>query len=106
MWRRSFLMFLFCAAVAAPAAALERTFPENVKRGRMTPAPWPQILIDGKPRQLSPGAQVRNQHNLIEVPSALHGSDLPVNYTETEQGEIHRVWILTPAEAGRPLPKQ
>jgi hypothetical protein len=29
-----------------------------------------------------------------------------VNYTENPQGDIDRVWILTPAEASAPLPKQ
>src|SRR5690606_34838147 len=106
MRRRIFLSCLFYGALAAPAFALERRFPDNVKRGRMTTAPWPRIIIDGQPRQLSPGAQVRNRNNLIEMPDALRGADLPINYTETEQGEIHRVWILTPAEAEQPLPKQ
>ncbi len=106
MRRRIFLSCLLSGLATAPAFALERPFPDDVKRGRMTAAPWPQIIIDGTPRRLSPGAQVRNQENLIEMPDALRGANLPINYTETEQGEIHRVWILTPAEADKPLPKK
>lgn len=106
MRRRFFLSYLLSGLAAKPAFALDRSFPDNVKRGRMTAAPWPQIVIDGKTRQLSPGAQVRNQDNLIEMPGELRGANLPVNYTETDQGEIHRVWVLTPAEADKPLPKK
>jgi len=86
--------------------AFERPFPAPTKRGKMTPAPHPDIVIDGKLRQLSPGGRIWNQNNLIEMPASLRGSDLVVNYTENDQGEIDRVWILTPEEARQPVAKQ
>lgn len=109
MWRRPFLIgyLLVLSAVAAlPAAAFERPFPGHTKRGKMTPAAHPAIVIEGKTRLLSPGARIWNENNLIEMPAALRGSDLAVNYTENDQGEIDRVWILTPEEAGEPVAKQ
>ena len=109
MWRRPFLIgFLSAVTIttALPSAALERPFPAPTKRGKLTPAAHPAIVIDGKTRQLSPGARIWNENNLIEMPAALRGSELVVNYTENDQGDIDRVWILTPEEAREPVAKQ
>lgn len=106
MQRRSFLLTLLTSAAAAvtlPASAFNRSFPELAKRGRMTPGPFPQVVIDGRSRQLTPGARIWNEQNLTETPASIRGSDLVVNYTETDQGEIDRVWILTPEESSRRL---
>ncbi|MGB6055601.1 MAG: hypothetical protein WBG17_10210, partial [Burkholderiaceae bacterium] len=75
-------------------------------RGAMTPAPWPAIVIDGRTAALAAGARIWNQDNLIEMPAALRGSGIPVNYTVNEQGEVDRVWILTADEIRVPAPNQ
>ena len=109
MWRRRFLIgFLssMTALAALPASALDRPFPAPTKRGKLTPAAHPAIVIDGKTRLLSPGARIWNENNLVEMPASLRGTDLPVNYTENDQGDIDRVWILTPEEAREPLARQ
>lgn len=106
MWRRPFLIGLMCAVVSFPALALERPFPKNAQRGIMSPAPYPEIVLDGKQRRLAPGARIWNEDNLIQVPASLRGNNLPVNYTENAEGEIDRVWILSEEEAGQPLAKQ
>jgi hypothetical protein len=106
MWRRPFLIIFLSAIITLPAFALERPFPASTKRGTMTPAAHPAIVIEGKTRQLSAGARIWNEDNLIQMPASLRGSNLVVNYTENEQGEINRVWILTPDEARQPLAKQ
>ncbi len=72
----------------------------------MSPAPYPQIVIEGRTRQLSPGARIWNEDNLIQMPASLRGSDLVVNYTEDAQGDIDRVWILTADEARQPIGSQ
>jgi hypothetical protein len=91
---------------ALPALAFDRPFPKDIKRGRMTPSAFPNVVIDGKTRMLAIGARIWNAENLIEQPSAIRGSDITVNYTETEQGEIDRVWILTREEASRSVADQ
>lgn len=105
MWSRHFLVFLLSAGVTLAAAAFDRPFPPNAKRGTMTPASYPSIVIDGKARSLSAGARIWNQDNLIEMPASLRGSGLAVNYTEDGEGDIDRVWILTRDEASRPPAK-
>lgn len=101
-----FLIVFLSAIVALPAAAFERPFPPSAKRGAMAPAAYPAIVIDGKTRSLASGARIWNQENLIEMPASLRGNNFPVNYTEDEQGNIDRVWILTQEEERRPAPNK
>jgi hypothetical protein len=106
MWRRPFLTICLSAVLSVPALAFERPFPAPTKRGQMTPGAYPEIAIDGKLRRLAPGARIWNENNLIEMPAAVRGSDLIVNYTEDSHSEIDRIWILTPEEARQPVAKQ
>lgn len=57
-------------------------------------------------RHLSPGALIRNEDNLVQMPASLRGSSFVVNYTENDQGEIDRIWILTAEEASQPITRQ
>ncbi len=72
----------------------------NALRGtlRITNTP-PDVLLDGKPARLAPGARIRNRNNLIVVSGALIGEDLPVRYTRDSLGLVFEVWVLTAAEA-------
>jgi hypothetical protein len=105
MWSRGFLISFLAVFLAAPASAFERSFPPSAKRGTMSPARHPEVVIDGNKRSLSPGARIWNQDNLIELPAALRDAEFVVNYTEDNQGAIDRIWILTRDEAGKALPK-
>lgn len=98
------LLLLLAAAMALPAFAFERPFPPNILRGKFTPGYFPDITLDGKPRQLSPAARIFNQDNRIEMPAALRGKDIVVNYTVDGMGYIDRIWILTADEAAQKVP--
>lgn len=103
MDKRHFLLAL-AATLALPASAddLERErrhFPSNVKRGKMTLGYGRDIVIDGKPRQLSPAARIFSAENRSVTPSSVRDQDIIVNYTDDLHGYINRVWILTPEEA-------
>ena len=104
-WIVRSLLAAVLALAALPASALERNFPDTVKRAKVTPSVYPAIVIDGKVRNLSAGARIWNEDNMIELPASLRGSSLPANYTENGEGEIDRVWLLGPDEARIPLPK-
>ena len=109
MHRRTVLALAALAAVRPALAderANERVFPPEARRGTLTPGWFPDILLDGKPRRLAPAARIFNQDNLIEVPAALRGRDLSVNYTENADGEIDRIWLLTAAEARQRPPRR
>ncbi|TWI64320.1 hypothetical protein IP91_03089 [Pseudoduganella lurida] len=105
MNRRTFCLAATLAAIA-PAIALAdpREFPPGVRRGKMTPGYFPEIVIDGKVRRLSPAARIFNADNMVELPAAIRGSNILVNYTVNGDGDIDRVWILTAEEAKQKLP--
>lgn len=102
MWIRRSLALLLLVPILALADG--RPFPPNAKRGKMTPAWHPAIVIDGKTRTLSPAARIFNQDNTIEMPASLRGRDIVVNYQEDSEGMIVNVWMLTPEEASRRAP--
>lgn len=104
--RLALLLLASAASLASISAqAFERPFPANAVRGKMTPAYFPEVLIDGKVRQLAPSARIFNQDNLIELPASIRGTDLVVNYTVDSWGNIDRIWILTAEEAAqKPAP--
>lgn len=106
MWTKRFLIACSFAVTTMSAQAFDRPFPPTVKRGFMTPAVSPAIIIDEKPRRMTAGARIWNQKNMIEMPAAIRGSEMAVNYTEISSGEIDRVWILTADEAKIALPKR
>ena len=93
-------------ALAAPAYALDRLFPPQTKRGEMANVDFPTVNINGEERKLAAGAWIRNENNTIDMPVTLRGRQFIVNYTEDNEGRVNRVWILSPAEASVPLPKQ
>jgi hypothetical protein len=102
MWKRRSLALLLILPLLALADS--RPFPPNAKRGKMTPAWHPSIVIDGKTRTLSPAARIFNQDNMIEMPASLRGENFVVNYQEDSDGQILNVWILTKEEASQRLP--
>lgn len=105
MWRRNFVLATLALATTLPALATVRPFPANAKRGTMTVANFPEIILDGKTRRLSPGSRIYNTKNLTQTPGSIQGSDLVINYTEDYTGSISKVWILTEEEAAQRLPK-
>ena len=92
-------------AVSSAALAFERPFPPTAKRGVMRPDLFPAIVIDGRPRIMTPAARIWNTDNMIEMPASLPVKSVAVNYTENDAAEIERVWILSDEEA-RQTPKQ
>lgn len=101
---RKLIALLLSATLALPALAIDRPFPANILRGKFTPGYFPDITLDGKPRQLSPAARIFNQDNRIEMPAAVRGTDIVVNYTVDGMGYIDRIWILTEDEAAQRVP--
>ena len=97
--RRNLLALLICAlAVSAAAVAQLRQIPDFAKRGNIVHIQEAIVEIDGKSMRLSAAAQIRSRDNLIIVPMSLPRGAL-VKYTQDGAGRIHRVWVLTPAEA-------
>jgi hypothetical protein len=88
------------ACLVAPAAAqVQRAFPQNALRGAIVIGVAPDILLNDQRSRLAPGARIRDQNNLMVVPSALTGGRYLVNYSVDIAGLVKDVWILRPDEA-------
>ena len=93
------LILLPALSWAQPATdQLQRQFPDQTRRGVLRVTAPPDILLDGKPDRLSPGARIRSTDRRIVMPQQLVGQELQVNYRRESLGLVHEVWLLTPAE--------
>ena len=85
----------------SPSMGIVRALPADAKLGEMQP-PWQmQVQIDGQRFQLSPGAQIRNELNMIILPEMVL-APVKVRYQTDLFGSVHRVWILSAAEVELP----
>jgi hypothetical protein len=80
---------------------MQRSFGPEALRGVIVIGGSPDLQLNGKPARLAPGAQIRGQNNMLEMPAALTGERLAVHYTLDNLGDVRRVWILTAEEAAR-----
>jgi hypothetical protein len=103
---RCVVLAALVAAVALPAAAqLQRTFPASALRGEITVRQPPELLLNGRPARLAPGARIRGQDNAMLLQGALAGHKLVVHYTRDLDGALLDIWVLTAAElAKQPWP--
>ena len=88
----------FCAGLPI-AEAQVRDFPIAALRGTLQVTAPPQVVLDGHPDQLAPGARIRNEQNLFVLSGSIAGQELLVNYTRDPAGLLREVWILSPDEA-------
>ena len=92
------LVFFVAASAYAQAA---RNIPEQAKPGAITHLQDMIVAINGVAVRLAPGVQIRDQNNLLIVPTAVPpGSQ--VKYMLDQEGMVRQVWILTPEEAQQP----
>ena len=88
-------------AMAPALAQLPRSFPANALRGELVVVQPPDVMLNGEPARLAPGARIRGQNNLLQMSGALVGAKLLVHYTPDPEGLLLNVWVLTAEEAGR-----
>ena len=96
---------LLSLATAGAALAQLRTIPEDAKRARISHVQGMTVEIDGKKTELAAGAQIRDAGNMIVLPTALPAG-VTVKYKPDAQGQVWRVWILSPQEAAQPDAKK
>jgi hypothetical protein len=96
---------LVLSLAAAGAQAQFRTITPEAKRGVMRHVQAMTVEIDGKRAQLAPGAQIRDGRNMALVPTAMPPG-VVVKYLLDGQGQVTRVWILSPQEAAQPDQKK
>jgi hypothetical protein len=92
------LLALLALLFATAAAAQLRAIPQDAQTARMSHVEANVVEVDGARRTLAPGAQIRDASNRIIVPAALPPASV-VRYVMDGDGQVRRVWILTPEEA-------
>ena len=103
MPRRSIsVLLLLCALVQGLASAQSRGIPDNANRGYIGHIADQIVRIDGREMRLAPGSIIRGTNNLIIVPAALPPGESVADYVIDGNGQVIRVWLLTPEEAARP----
>ncbi len=113
-WGRTYLV---CAAmvmfvsfwtglVLGPAQAQSaRIFPKQAQRALLQVTQAPDILLNGKPARLAPGARIRSSNDLLVLSGTLTGQSLVVNVLLEPGGLVKEVWILSPQEAAQAIAK-
>jgi hypothetical protein len=84
-----------------PAMGIVRILPGETRKGIMTSSAFGHIVIDGTSMPLSPGVQIRNDLNMLVMPSMIQGP-APIRYQVDVTGFVFRVWILSATEASLP----
>ena len=97
------LLLLF-GAVPVLAQTRPSPIPEDSRRGYIRHVEEMAVTVDDKAMQLAAGATVRNQQNLIIVPMSIPRGGAWADYVLDRDGQVLRVWLLTPAELARPRP--
>ena len=102
-WSRAFRLVCVAVAFAASGAAQAqlRSLPPDAKRGTLSHAQGMTMELNGKPVELSAGAQIRDAGNLIVLPTALPRGSV-VKYLLGADDKLHRAWILSPHETAQP----
>jgi len=97
------LLLLF-GAVPVLAQTRPSPIPEDSRRGYIRHVEEMAVTVDDKAMQLAAGATVRNQQNLIIVPMSIPRGGAWADYVLDRDGQVLRVWLLTPDELARPRP--
>jgi hypothetical protein len=87
----------FMLACSAPFA--QPSAPQQLRTGMLVVTQPPNVLLDGKPDRLSPGARIRASNNMLVLSGTLVGQTLAVRYLREPQGLIHEVWIQSSTQS-------
>ncbi len=96
-------VLLWAASVLAQARP--SPIPQDSRRGYIRHVQEMAVTVDDKAMQLAAGAVIRDQQNLIIVPVTIPRGGAWAAYKLDRDGQIFRVWLLTPDELARPSPE-
>lgn len=100
------LIAALAASLPAQAQQFQRSFPQTALRGELTVTQPPEVLLNGAPARLAPGARIKGGNNLLVMSGAIVGQTLPVHYTVDTYGLVKDVWLLRADEVARkPWPR-
>ena len=91
-------------AVSVLAQTRSSPIPQDSRRGYIRHVQEMAVTVDDKAMQLAAGAVIRDRQNLIIVPVTIPREGAWAAYNLDRDGQIFRVWLLTPNELARPRP--
>jgi len=91
-------------AVSVLAQTRPNPIPQDSKRGYIRHVQEMAVTVDDRAMQLAAGAIIRDQQNLVIVPVTIPREGAWAAYNVDRDGQIFRVWLLTPDELARPSP--
>ena len=65
----------------------------------------PEVLLNGQPARLAPGARIKGTDNMLVMSGSLIGQKLTVNYMVDTYGLLIDLWLLRPEEVAKPWPR-
>lgn len=93
------LLLTLLSALSVSAFA-QRGFPQGVKPAELRDITFPNVTIDSKTYRLAPGARIYDTNNRIVVPNSAPKTG-KVLFKLDGQGNLSKLWILTPEEIAR-----
>ena len=78
--------------------------PEDSRLGYIRHVEEMAVTVDDKAMQLAAGAIIRDRQNLIIVPVTIPREGAWAAYSLDRDGQVFRVWLLTPDELARTRP--
>jgi hypothetical protein len=84
---------------------VRRMFPAGTELGILAGPPHNgMVKINGISLRTAPGLQIRNENNVIILPTMVNQNPLKVRYRLDTMGNAWHIWILTPAEIAQAGP--
>ena len=96
------LLPAFLWAVSVLAQTRPSPIPQDSRRGYIRHVQEMAVTVDDKAMQLAAGAIIRDRRNLIIVPMSIPRGGAWADYVLDRDGQVLRVWLLTPDELARP----
>ena len=93
------LLWLAVSIFAGPVYA-QRNFPSGVKPAELRGIQYPYVRINDRTFRLAPGARIYDASNRIVVPVSAPQTGKVLFKLDT-QGNLLKLWILTPEEVAR-----
>ncbi len=96
---RSLIAFVLAlCSVAALAQPVTRNIPKDAKAGQLTHLQENVFSLDGQKVRLAAGGTIRGENDLLITPMTVKRDSI-VRYTVDADGNLDKVWVLTPEEA-------
>ncbi len=94
------VLVVVAGLVLAQGAVAGRILPQDAQVGQLEGVDYPSVKIDGHVHRLAPGVVIFGQSNRTILPTYLPQA-AKIYYKVDLQGQLTKIWIMTPDEEAR-----